>query len=233
MMAGSKTSKDGMGSSNVGPGCLFDRLPEHIIVDILARDAEINNGMGDSDLRRLCQYRTVCKRFKDIVHQAGSVSCKLDEARLIEMRLIRFLQESERVETLIVRAPAKPFQISNVFLCAFLGASKSLTALRLSGGTLCTPSSDESVHELFRTMSGCPHLKSLNLHFCGANIKAPVRAKHQLRSLSDLSISKASINDKSMASVLKLCPALTALSLAKLGGLKRLHIACDAFLQGD
>lgn len=76
---------------NGGPACLIESLPDNILADILSRSTGTPKSLG-----RLCQLRTVCKGFQNAVRLVEDLYCGLDEARLSEMRLVRFLQESER-----------------------------------------------------------------------------------------------------------------------------------------
>lgn len=219
----------------VGPSSPFDQLPDDLVVGILvcaARDAYADDAVSHFGcLDKLCQLRLVCSRFDRIITQAEYVTWTLSHEGEIKLEAVRFIKGCENLRSLHIDGGygSTRYSISDDFMVAISGATPSLEYFGVSGGRLCkdiqSAPPDWQTHELFRTLSLCPQLRSLSLERCVAKIHRPLSLRYPLASLIKVDLINVEVMDMGLASIFLASPVLEKFALDNVNGLQDPMIA--------
>lgn len=179
-----------MSSRSSSSECLIDILPDNILLGILVRAA--TDELPAPEFKQLAQLRTVSSRLNRLVPQVDSLVCRLDAARMMDARVIFFLQEANNIRTLHLEYDFEDElqTVSGAFLAGALGAAKRLERFRSKFGSFCHEgpgNSDELVQQLFKALSRCRLLSDVDLATCVATVPQPLsmieRPFHNLKTL--------------------------------------------------
>jgi hypothetical protein len=167
-----------MSSRSSSSECLIDILPDNILLGILVRAASTGE-LPAPEFKRLAQLRMVSSRLNRLVPQVDCLVCRLDAARMMDARVIFFLQEADNIRTLHLEYDFEDElqTVSGAFLAGALGATKSLERFRLKYGSFCHAGpvySDELGQQLFKALSKCRLLRVVDLATCVASVTRPL-----------------------------------------------------------
>lgn len=216
---------DGASTANVGPGSPLDRLPDDILLRILAAGTRqfAYNVDEFGDLKKLCRLRTVCHRFDDLAVNTQNILWTLTPDNVLSPSAHRFLQQCQKLRTIRLvgsqtfsAANAEAFNIPNSFWLAISGVTPNLEKFELIG---VYKGFRTAAHEAFKTMAMCPHLVSMKLESCVPYLTRPLSSRYKLKSLIDLSLSNVEMSDRSLSSILEVCEQLESLALSMVAGL--------------
>ncbi|GAQ79606.1 hypothetical protein KFL_000340090 [Klebsormidium nitens] len=181
-----------------------------------------------ADFKKLARLRPVSRRFNQLALQVEGVVCVLNAARTMDARLLFFLQEAEdlrRMNLICKRKGTTLMTISGGLLAGALNSTPKLERFRLTYGDLGNEA-DELTQQLFRALSRCPLLKSIELVRCRVPIWSPVRNLTPFLHLKALALTNSlSITRAAMDHLLhQVAPALEKLTIRGLCGVASLRV---------
>lgn len=221
---------DARGSAGAaGSHSHFDRLSDDLVLRILIEASDLYDHSSEhafASLSLLCPLRAVCSRFDKLIPEVDRLF--FDDGEHAS-KLLCFLHERAAVKSFAVNAGHLPL----LLLQGVLGATPQLERLMIVSAfqPLEAGDPDERLQDVFRSLSGCHQLQSLELNclrdaaaaFCEA-----LSSRHQLRRLTMLSLTEVNIDDAWLSSITRVCPSLEKLHLEDVSGLSNLVIASQS-----
>lgn len=227
----------------VGASSPFELLPNTLLNCILVCAAASNrsaesSSSGDpaADFKKLARLRPVSRRFNQLALQVEGVVCVLNAARTMDARLLFFLQEAEDLRTLNLfceREDNTLMTISGGLLAGALNSTPKLERFRLTYGDLGDDAeADELTQQLFRALSKCPLLETIELVRCRVPIWSPVRNLTPFLHLKGLTLTNCvSITRAAMDHLLnQVAPALEKLTIRGLCGVANLRVESQTLI---
>jgi hypothetical protein len=207
----------------------FDSLPDELLARILSEAALQECGLNRKHTvaTELCQYRTVCSRFRRVALQVQNIGWELlDPNGSREESMLKFLTDARHIRGLFIWANAvDDYVASPGFFAALLGAVPRLETLGLEGGVFNRGDSEETCHELIRDVSALPYLQSLSFEECYLRLSTPLTIPQPFARLRQICLNCDLITDLALESLLQHCPRLESLELTLwVEGLVRLSI---------
>lgn len=196
----------------------FDRLSDDLVLNILTLAGNGPKSCCHSkgckcteDLGQLCQWRTVCRRFNEIVPRIENIFIRgLDKCGPMEASVLRFLDKDQAVKGLVFHGAC----ISKTFLSAIPSTIPKLEHLEVFRDSLAKDLQvGEYEQNLLETLSTCGRLRSLEIESWYFDFCKPLAEICSFNSLVKLILAAAGLQDSCLTSIIQACPCLEDLVL--------------------
>jgi hypothetical protein len=196
----------------------FDSLPDALLARILS-EAALQECFPciHAVATELCQYRTVCSRFRRVALQVQNIGWELlDPNGSREESLLKFLTDAGHIRGFFIWTDIDGTYVASPgFLAAVLGAVPQLETLGFQGRAFNRGESEEICHQLIRDVSALPHLQTLRFQECYLRLSTALSLPQPLARLRRFSLSCDVITDVALESLLQHCPCLESLELGQ------------------